>query len=210
MVKIQNKSYRAHIDTGSHCSLIDKNVYDHFKYKTPIRKCNYPLTAANGTPLKVFGYTKLRIKIASEYIDYFFIVVQNLSRSFILGRDFLYKNKVNFYTELKQIKINGVYVPLANDTEICSVSRLSRDVTLKPFTSCVVNMRAQKFQSKYNTDALFSPPDKGFVFNKPNVHVMPAVVKYNRHMPVRIVNNSIRKLKLKKCALYTTKPRKNG
>ena len=211
MVKIQNKSYRALIDTGSHCSLIDKNVYDHLKYKTPIRKCNYPLTAANGTPLKVFGYTKLRIKIASEYIDYFFIVVQNLSRSFILGRDFLYKNKVNFYTELKQIKINGVYVPLANDTEICSVSRLSRDVTLKPFTSCVVNMRAQKFQSKYNTDALFSPPDKGFVFNKPNVHVMPAVVKYNRHMPVRIVNNSIRKLKLKKgCVLGTLKELRNS
>ena len=135
--------------------MINKNVYDHLRYKTHINKCNYPLTAANGTPLKIIGYTKLRIKIASEYINYFFIIVQNFSRSFILGRDFLYRNKVNFYTDLKKIKINGVYVPLANDTEICSVTRLSNSITLKPFTSYTVNMKAKKFNPNYTLDNFY-------------------------------------------------------
>ena len=203
MVKFGNRNYRALLDTGAHATLIDINVYNALKNKVPLNKCKVNLSAAEGSPLKVLGYIKYKIKIGQEPIEYPFIVVSGLNRNIILGRDFIYKNRINFYSDLKQIKIKGSYVPLSNDNEINNITRLAASITLKPNTSYLLNMRTNKrFQNEKNTPLIFTPTEQGFLTSLPDVHVAQAVVSYDKLLPVRISNMSNHKIRLRKgCVL---------
>ena len=194
LVKVGNKNLRALLDTGSCVSLIDKSIYDQLKFKEPIQRCDFPLTAANGSKIKIFGHTKLKIKIGKEIIEYVFLVAANLSRSMILGRDFIFRQKITFYSELKQIKINKSYVPLSNDQEVNSITRLGSTLILQPNCSYVVHMVSKKAKNDEPTDVMFTPTTRGYLDSQPEIFVSPAVLKLKKKMPVQITNTSNKSL----------------
>ena len=202
LVKVGNKNLRALLDTGSCVSLIDKSIYDQLKFKEPIQRCDFPLTAANGSKIKIFGHTKLKIKIGKEIIEYVFLVAANLSRSMILGRDFIFRQKITFYSELKQIKINKSYVPLSNDQEVNSITRLGSTLILQPNCSYVVHMVSKKAKTDEPTDVMFTPTTRGYLDSQPEIFVSPAILKLNKKMPVQITNTSNKTVRLKRgCVL---------
>ena len=203
-MSIAGKTIRALLDTGSSVTLINKTTYDNLKYKEPIKKYDFPLTAANGSKIKVYGVTEIKMKIGKEPLKYKFLVASNLSRSIILGRDFIYKNKINFYSQLKSIKINNSYIPLSNDNEVNSITRLNVNLVLPPNTTHVVTMRPRRTNNHEFSDVAFTPTTKGYLAEQPEVFVAPSVAKHQNKVPVQISNTSNRTIKLKKgCVLGT-------
>ena len=192
------------LDTGSCVSLISKNVFDDLKQKGKLKTYKYPLSAANGSRIKIIGATTLKLKIGRELLQYEFIVAKNLSRSIILGKDFIFNNKVNIYTDIQQVKIRNSYVPLANDNIISSITRLKRTLTLKPNKSYLVNMIARKTKLDKNSESAFVPTKQGFLSEQPEIFVAPSLVTVNKIMPVCISNMSNKTIRLKKgCVLGT-------
>ena len=135
LTKIQNFQLRALVDTGAALSLLKADIYNNLKYRPKLQRTDVSLQSANGSSIKVLGSIDLDFKIAGIKLKHEFIVVTDLNRNIILGRDFLMKNKVRIYCDLHKLKLQNAYVPLENDVHISAISRLNKTITLKPQTA---------------------------------------------------------------------------
>ena len=201
LIKLQRIYYRSLVDTGAELSLINEKVYKHLKFQPALKKTSIALQSANGSNIKVLGTVDLELKIAGMKITQNFIVVSDLNRNVILGRDFLVKNKVVLYYDLMKMRINGAYVPLENDVHVSSISRLTKTFTMKPRTVYLVKAQVRKsfyFDSESNYS--LEPTEKGFLHNQPEIEINPVVVTLTKSQffPVQITNNSNKHIRLKK------------
>ena len=90
------------MDTGSELTLISQKTYENLAYKPELKRTNITLQSANGSSIRVLGAIDLNFKISGLKLTHNFIVVSNLNRNIILGRDFLVKNGVRIYFDLKK------------------------------------------------------------------------------------------------------------
>ena len=89
------------------------------------------LRIANRSPLQVDGLSHLQVQIGNQSTPHDFIVVRNLNRNIILGRDSLRQNGVRMYFDLGALRIGEEYIVL-EDIHISSIVRLAQWVVLKP------------------------------------------------------------------------------
>ena len=204
-VQMQRQTIRALIDTGSELTLLHKRIYDALTYKMPLRRKDISLHSANGSSLTVHGVVELKFKIHGLQLSQEALVVSDLSRSMILGRDFLSKNNARIYYDLNRLRINKVYVPMDLDAHISALVRSCENVTLRPQSVSLVHARVRKSPYFDESDYSFEPVKRGFLTAQPELKVMPALVNVKkRSIPVQIVNTSNKTLRVRKgCVLGT-------
>ena len=169
LIKIQGVRHRALIDSGAQLSIMHKKVYDSLKYKGELKRKNLHLTSVSGTPLKVDGTANITFKVGGLKLQHNFVVVSNMNRNFILGRDWLTENRVRIYFDLKSIRVQGHYIPFEQDIHIASLARLKNTIVLKPHTISVVKAKLKRRQYFSKGDTLmFSTTDldRGYVSNE--------------------------------------------
>ena len=164
---------------------------------------------ANGSSIKVLGSIDLDFKIAGIKLKHEFIVVTDLNRNIILGRDFLMKNKVRIYCDLHKLKLQNAYVPLENDVHISAISRLNKTITLKPQTAYLVEARLKRTPYLCSfTECTINKLEKGFLNDQPELELTPIVATVvNGKFPIQIVNKSNKFIRLKKgCVIGKISP----
>ena len=169
-----------------------------------MKKGGVSLHSANGSNMDVVGKILLDFKIHGLKFQHEFIVVKNLSRSAILGRDFLGKHKARLYYDLQKIRLNGVYIPLENDVHLAATVRAASNVCLQPQTTCF--MTAAVKDSLYFPDEKeysFAPSEQGFLKSQPELTVASALVRaIDRKVPVQVTNTSNKLIRIRKgCVL---------
>ena len=85
------------------------------------------LQSANGTELRCDGCITVQFCIGSTEMSQDFFVIRDLNRNLILGLDWLKRNNVRIYFDLKCLRINGKhYVNLEEDIHIASTVRMKK------------------------------------------------------------------------------------
>ena len=146
-------------------------------YKPKLDRKLVNLQSANGTCLKVDGCVSVSLSIGGTEMSQDFYVVSDLNRNLILGLDWLHKNKVRLYFDLKLLRINGkTYVNLEQDIHIASTVRLQHTTILKPNTAkiCYGKIR-QNPDLAVNEFCEITQIEKGFIVNEPGLRVINAV-----------------------------------
>ena len=77
---MQEKCYKALIDSGAAISLLRYSTYKKIKdcYKTPIQPTTAKLNTADGSPMSALGATALHLKIANFKFTHNFIIYNQL------------------------------------------------------------------------------------------------------------------------------------
>lgn len=117
---------------------------------------------------------------------------KDLNRNFILGFDWLKKNNVRIYFDLKCLRINGkTYVNLEEIIHIASTVRM------KTTKICYGKVRENPDLYVGQTYEI-SPLDRGFLVNQPRLQVINTVsiLNKNRSLPLLIVNNTNKFIKI--------------
>ena len=96
-------NFRSLIDTGSELTLLNEKVYNSLMYKPMIQKDKLVLHSANGSNMTVLGRIKMDFKIQGLKFNHTFVVVRDLTRNVILGRDFLIENGARLYFDLSKL-----------------------------------------------------------------------------------------------------------
>ena len=87
-------------------TLIHQRIYNSLKYRNPLKQTNIALQSANGSSLNAIGTTEIEFKLGGLKLSHEFVVVSDLNRSTIIGRDFLVKHGVRLYFDLMKLRIN--------------------------------------------------------------------------------------------------------
>ncbi len=206
IIRVRNNNIRCLIDTGSELTLLNKNIYDKLLVKPKIEKNKLMLQSANGSDITVLGKINLDFKIQGLKFNHTFIVVEGLTRSAILGRDFLRTNNVRLYFDLDKMRIRGVYIPLDNDRHIAARGRATKQITLKPQSACIITAKIKNYNyfADYK-DYSFNPNEVGFLNEQPEIRVSPAIVRLKKGcFPVQIINTANKTIKIRKgCVMGT-------
>ena len=151
----------------------------------------------------VRGSIDLQIKIGGMRLTQEFVVVSDLNRGMILGRDFLVKHQARIYCDLNKLRINNTYVPLDLDCHISAITRSCKTVTLKPQTMYLVDAKIKDNLGLEEGEYTFEPTAQGFLEDQPELKITPGLVNMKRkHLPVQIINTSNKTFRIRKgCVL---------
>ena len=149
--------------------------------------------------MDVLGSIDLDFKIQGMKITQEFLVVSDLNRSMILGRDFLDRQKARIYFDLKKLRLNNTYVPLDFDAHISALARASQNVTMKPQTMYLMDAKLKENSYFEDGEYTFEPIDQGFLWDQPELKITPGLVNLKeRRLPVQVINTSNKTLRVKK------------
>ena len=189
------------MDTGAAVSLIHKRLYESLKINSRIEQTNLTLQSASGSRLNVLGTTVLKFKVNRLELQHTFVIVNNLSRNCILGKDFLAANSCRIYFDLNCIRIKGEYVAMQEDKCIASIIRLSKTTVLKPQTVYRLQGKLKNNPSiTNNVDYEVCAVDTGYISQEPNLQLSNALIylRSSRRVPVVITNHSNKHVRLKR------------
>ena len=189
------------MDTGAAVSLIHKRLYESLKINSRIEPTNLTLQSASGSRLNVLGTTVLKFKVNRLELQHTFVIVNNLSRNCILGKDFLAANSCRIYFDLNCIRIKGEYVAMQEDKCIASIIRLSKTTVLKPQTVYRLQGKLKNNPSiTNNVDYEVCAVDTGCISQEPNLQLSNALIylRSSRRVPVVITNHSNKHVRLKR------------
>ena len=201
-IRIGQNSYRALIDTGAEICLINEKTFEKLKPKREIVDKNINLQTAGGESLTVVGQTMLEFKLADTKFVHPFIVIRNLNRNIIIGGDFMEKQGVRIYYDLKQVRVGTRYLPYQNDEILASLIRARKDVILKPNSATIFETTLKKsvyFQKEDQIEII--PPDKGWIKGiEPEVTIVPCLthVANKTNVPVLVTNNSNKTFRIRR------------
>ena len=145
-VKIGGVRYKALLDTGAEVSIISSKLYNALPSKPTLYQKKMKLLAANGTSLKVEGVIQLELQVGSQCVSQECVVIKDLNRLMLLGRDWLRSYGVRLYFDLGAIRINGEFIAMEEDIHISAIVKLAEDVTLKPqhIHLCIIEPKRKK------------------------------------------------------------------
>ena len=199
IIRIGRRQFRALVDTGAEVSVMNTRVYRALHPKPQLKNRDIILQTANGSPLKIDGQTRLDVKIGNQCISHKFIVVNNLNRNIILGRDWLTQNGVRLYFDLGALRINSEFIALEDDIHISSLVRLKNKITLKPqhIHTCTGKTR---LRDRAGETLEVEQLESGHLSNLCGISVASSVVKLGkaRRLPLVIVNNTNQTVTLKR------------
>ena len=128
------------VDTGSAASLISKNVSDRIGVQeSQMREFLTPLSAANGTPLKVYGSVELEFYLEEYVFLQRFIVADLLEVNGNLGMDFLENNQVDIQISTQTLNISGNKIRLEKvSSSGCARIKLAKQTVLPPSSELLI------------------------------------------------------------------------
>jgi len=208
LVSVGGQTVRCLVDSGASFCLIHKRIFEAIKPRPEIQQTNIQLKSASGDEVNVLGSAHLTLKFNKKLsVKHTFIISENLSRNMLLGKDFLAEKNCRVYFDLNCIKIQDQFIALANDTEIASIARLQKAVTLKPNTVNYLSATIRLNPKTHAGDTFETRPTNiGFLHNEPMLQLTGSlfvVGNKNKHiLPVIITNHTDRPFRLKRgCAV---------
>ena len=209
LITVGGQNVRCLVDSGASFSLIHKRIFKALRPRPVLQQTNIQLKSASGDIINVSGSALLTLKFSNKLsVQHTFIVSENLSRNMLLGKDFLAEKNCRIYFDLNCIKIQDQFIALANDTEIASIARLKKAVTLRPYTinylPATVRLSAKHMGDTFET----SPTQIGYLQNEPMLQLTGSLFvvgnKPKHTLPVIITNHTDRPFSLKRgCAIAT-------
>lgn len=85
--------------------------------------------------------SEIQFVIAGHKFSHNLHVVSGLNRNLIWGNDWMGKNGVRIYFDLKKLRVGNVDVPYKQDIHILSLVRVVKTKVLKPQTAEVLQVR---------------------------------------------------------------------
>ena len=143
------------LDTGSQVSLRPKTP----QQRQPHTSNKVKLVAANGTPIRSFGFVTRKIKISEKYYTFTFIVADIMRP--ILGIDFLRRFGMLLDLKKGQLIHSGTATPFSSTSSVVAGVNLVRDVC----HGCITRNNHHKTQS--------TVPCEDFL--APHPHIAPAI-----------------------------------
>ncbi len=201
LLRFNNWKVRSLVDSGADVSLINHELVSTVDDIELWPSTETKLQGITGTPLRVHGKAELQIHVGKKPIKHMFYVVDNISPSILLGRDFLIQHKVKLDFDKGQFHLQGQVVPLESDSYLASLVRLTSRKVLKPQTvvMCWGRFRNQKHIHP-PTLCTVTGIDTGFMNREPGLMVTNSVtrVRKNKAIPILICNNTNRTFTLEK------------
>lgn len=207
VIKLEGKlRYRALIDTGAEVSLVSKRVYDALTFKSEIVRKKLHLQSVSGQALDVLGETTLKFKMGGLDLVHNFIVVSEMNRNVILGRDWMNANQVRIYFDLRKIRVGGCYVPFEEDIHVASLVRLKKTQVLKPHSISLVagKLKRKPYFEKVELLQFSSAElDRGYVAEEPGLGLddVLAVLNSKDELPVSVANHTNKTITLRRGCL---------
>ena len=200
LVKIGKQRFRTLVDTGAECSLMHRRIYDQLNNKPKLTHKKVCLQSANGLNLGVTVALLYSFCIGSTEMSQDFFVIRDLNRNLILGLDWLKRNNVRIYFDLKCLRINGKhYVNLEEDIHIASTVRMKKTCLIKPNTAMICYGKVRENPDiPIGVSYEVSQIDKGFLTDQPGLQIINTVstLDKSRTLPVLIVNNTNKYIKI--------------
>ena len=176
------------------------SIFKKLKIST-LEQCGVTLQGVTGNTLRVYGKAQISFKMGPVKMRSEFIIVNQMNRNLILGRDWLMQYGVRLYFDLKKIKVKGAFLPLEEDIHIASLLRIDRDTILKPNSVHLVrtNVKRLKYFSP-GQDFQISTVSRGMMAEQPELTISDAVVKLERYndIPVMILNTANKTQRIRK------------
>ena len=141
------------IDTGAEITLIAKEMFDQIADKPLLLKCNCQLYAANGTPLTVLGQAAFNIKLNDHSFVHTVMVIDGFSYEFLLGKDFLIKNKAAVDFGNFALKFPGFDVNFTRPKREQTLSTVA-DVHILPQTTIAMQTKFAEKELIFSNDLL--------------------------------------------------------
>ena len=144
--------------------------------------------------MKVLGSVLLYFKIQGVKYEQNTLVIDDLSRNMILGKDFLRKNKARIYFDLNKIRLNGVYFDLEVDTYLSAGVRALKSSKLEPQTAYLIKAKVNKnARFEEGEEVGFEPSSAGFIFENPELQLSHSVDSIKGGMVVVQIQNTANK-----------------
>jgi hypothetical protein len=188
---------RGLIDTGSEVTLLSEKLFRQIPVRTKLKRTNINLQSVSGSSLKVIGSSHINFTLGKQKLTHEFIIVKDINRNCILGRDFFNRFSARIYFDLKRIRINGEYIPIENDIHIASLVRTCRTITIKPYTTVTtmgkVKRNSTLSEGKYDLHLI-----SDCINDQPGFYLMDSLVTVtdNRRFPLCLVNTTGQTLRL--------------
>ena len=189
LVTIQNRKMRMLVDSGAQVSILHKRIFDSLNNKPKLYDCSTNLTTASGDLLSVLGKGRIKLRIAKQFIEHEFVIVDNLNRNGILGRDFLVQNHARLYFDLSLLRVNNHYQALETDVHISSIVRSVYSVLVYPHTVQLITGRTRSTETGIYT---IKQSDKGHLYERPGLSVVDCVGDKGKkgEIPILIANET--------------------
>ena len=88
-MNVDKQKYRALIDSGAELSLMRRLVYNNLSNKLKLFKKNICLQSVSRQALKIDGCVNFTFLVKGLTLTHTFVVVKDMNRNLILGRDWL-------------------------------------------------------------------------------------------------------------------------
>ena len=192
-IEVHGQNYRALIDSGAEVSLVNRRIVENMPEKECLTSTQVKLAAATGDKIKVVGEIDMKFKLGKKVLIHTFIVVENIKRGIIIGRDCLHMHNMQLDFGKNRLILPGEVIPLEDDLYINSLVRVAQKKVLKPQTATVV---WGKFKSHDPTKKkriyCASAIDTGFIAQEPGLTVINSVAKVTKwkRIPLLICNNT--------------------
>ena len=200
VIKVCKQNFRALVDTGADISLIHSRVYKRIKNEVKLQPVRARLQTVNGNPLIPLGRVSLSFRVGTEKVEHSFLVVDDINKNIILGRDFCTRQGVRLYYDLNRMRVGKSYIPLEEDGHYTHQIRAARKIILRPREGIVVRGKVSdkiKMGSKLYT---VQPPTKGYVSDEPAIRIENSVgkMKMRTNIPVLMMNSSDKTITIKR------------
>ena len=150
-VKINSRSTRALIDTGSSVTAVSEEFFN--KLKVPPHLLQRPninnLVSANKTPLLNLGTVELHVNLQGISCAFRFCVLQNLNHDVLFGTNWLslVKAKIDIAGRNMKIFDDLVSVPLISNHDRASLLCLAKPIRIPPKCEVILTVKSHP---KYN------------------------------------------------------------
>jgi len=143
-VEIRDIQLEMLVDSGSACTLLNKNIYDKMSgNKSSLMLCTNKLQAANGSYLEVYGSTNMKMKINEVIFKCNVIICELGSIDAILGTDFLKEKKCIINFDENILGINQLMVPLrhrsSNVKDVRIIEQTSIPAQSAKYVNCYIS-----------------------------------------------------------------------
>ncbi|KAK3083081.1 hypothetical protein FSP39_013432 [Pinctada imbricata] len=191
-VKLNIDGANAHflIDTGASLSIFSKDTFDKIKNKPEIDSVNKKILAANGEPLKVYGRTRLKMKIGKKSYTTT-VIIADLNSDGVLGLDFMLDNSCILDIQQQKITIQNESIPLVKSGHFgCFRVAVSETLNIPPKPELIAkcNVCLNDGLTLPPGDSLIEP-DENFLASDRGL-IGKLLVSNNKRVPIRIMNVS--------------------
>ena len=142
-INVNDKSFKALVDSGSDICCIHKSLLKNFGLTTIENSDYMQVRGISGKLIKVQGTVVLNLQIGNASYTHRFYVFDNIHHGLIIGHDFLKDNKCTLNYETLEFNTGVPSVNCLTSSRI-GLARLKGSVTLPPLSETLVPVRLSK------------------------------------------------------------------